>query len=258
MATVSGPVRSMRSTRPANFAEPTCSSNLHSISMTSIGSAPRAHSKEPRARRDDDLVVPFLPPNPLLEHRLVGRDARLRLHATGHGRLADPLELPGHRLLAAVLGALLDGEPHLLLLEPGGIVALPRDAVAAVELEDPLRYVVEKVPIMGDGDHRPLVAREVLLEPLDALGVEVVGRLVEEKHRGLPQAQARERDPPALAARELVDNLVGGRAAEGVHRHLHLRAEIPRPLGLDLLLEFALPGHDGLSRGLAGGGFQLV
>ena len=43
-------------------------------------------------------------------------------------------------------------EAVLLLLEPGAVVALPRNAVAAVELEDPLGGVVEEVAIVGDRD----------------------------------------------------------------------------------------------------------
>jgi len=57
--------------------------------------------------------------------------------------------------------------------------------VAAVELEDPLRDVVEEVPVVGDGDHRPLVPGKVLLEPLDAFRVQVIGGLVEKEHLGL-------------------------------------------------------------------------
>ena len=44
-------------------------------------------------------------------------------------------------------------EALLLLLEPGGVVALPRNAVAAVEFEDPLGDVVEEVAVVGHRDH---------------------------------------------------------------------------------------------------------
>ena len=55
---------------------------------------------------------------------------------------------------------------------------------------------------MGDGDDGALVVGEVALEPLDRLGVEVVGRLVEQQQVGLAQQQPAERDAAALAARE--------------------------------------------------------
>ena len=53
---------------------------------------------------------------------------------------------------------------------------------------------------MGDGDDRALILLQVLLQPVDALGVEVVGGLVEQEHVGLGQEQAaqgtRRRSPP--------------------------------------------------------------
>jgi hypothetical protein len=113
--------------------------------------------------------------------------------------------------------------------------------VPAVELQDPLRDVVEEVPVVGDGDHRALVAGQMLLQPLDALGVEVVGRLVQEQDRGLLEEQPGKRDAAPLAAGQLVHNLVGRRAAEGIHRHLHLRGDVPGAEGVDLFLQLALP-----------------
>ena len=74
-----------------------------------------------------------------------------------------------------------------LLVEPARIVALPRDAFATVEFEDPLRNVVEEVTVVGDGNHRTLVLLQVLFQPVDALGIEVVGGLVEQEHVGFLQ-----------------------------------------------------------------------
>ncbi|CAB5001180.1 unannotated protein [freshwater metagenome] len=42
---------------------------------------------------------------------------------------------------------------------------------------------------MGDGDDGAGVLLEMLLEPLDALGIEVVRRLVEEEQVGLAKEQ---------------------------------------------------------------------
>ena len=47
--------------------------------------------------------------------------------------------------------------------------------------------------------------REVAREPVDALDVEVVGRLVEQQQLGAVEQQPRERDPPPLAARQRRD-----------------------------------------------------
>ena len=92
---------------------------------------------------------------------------------------------------------------------------------------------------MGDGDDGALVLLEVLLEPEHALGVEVVGGLVQQQQVGLLQQQLAQRHATALAAGEVGDGLVAGRAAQRVHRLLELRVEVPAVLGVDLGLELA-------------------
>ena len=136
------------------------------------------------------------------EQLLVGAEARLRLGVAGPRAHLHPFELAGERAAAGGLLLLLDGEPGLLLLEPRGVVALERDAAAAVELEDPAGDVVEEVAVVGDGDHGALVVGEEALEPVDRLGVEVVRRLVEQQQVGRGEQQAAERDAAALAAGE--------------------------------------------------------
>ena len=99
---------------------------------------------------------------------------------------------------------------------------------------------------MGDRDDRALVGLEVLFEPEHALGVEVVGGLVEEEQVGLLQEELREGDPATLTTGELRDGLVAGRGAQGVHRLLELRVEVP-PVGrVDLLLEHAHLRKEGI------------
>ena len=60
---------------------------------------------------------------------------------------------------------------------------------AAVELEDPFRGVVKKVAVVRDRDHGAGKFGQELLEPLDALRIEMVGGLVEQQHAGLGQQQ---------------------------------------------------------------------
>ena len=159
---------------------------------------------EPRARRDVDLVRLAARLDAALgDELLVGREAGLALGLPRARRHAHPLELALERALARALGLLLDLEPRLLLLEPRGVVALPRDARAAVELEDPARDVVEEVAVVRDGDDRARELLEELLEPRDGLGVEVVRGLVEEEHVGLldrrrRQSATRRFSPPEI------------------------------------------------------------
>ena len=96
----------------------------------------------PRARGDVDLDALDLEVRVVGEHLLVGRHSRLRLRLPRARAHAHPLELAGERAAARRLGLLLDREPRLLLLEPGGVVALERQPLAPVELEDPTGDVV--------------------------------------------------------------------------------------------------------------------
>ncbi len=92
---------------------------------------------------------------------------------------------------------------------------------------------------MGDRDDRALVLGQVLLEPRDRLGVEVVGGLVEQQQVGRAQQQAAERHAAALAAGERAHVGVRRRQAQRVHRVFELRVEVPRVGRFDLRLDLA-------------------
>ena len=200
-----------------------------------------------RAGRDVDLGLVEVRVALLGEQRLVAVQASLGLGATALGVRPHPLELLLDRALARRLGLLLHLESLLLLRQPGGVVALEGEALAAVELEDPVRDVVEEVAIVGDRHDRALVVGEVLLEPRHGLGVQVVGRLVEQQQVGLGQQQPRQGDAPPLAAAQVGDRRIAGWAAQRVHRLVEHRVELPRAGGVDLVLQLGE-----LVRGLVG------
>ncbi len=77
--------------------------------------------------------------------------------------------------------------------------------------------MVEEVAVVGDGDHRAGILVEVLLEPVDRFGVEVVGGLVEQQHVGLLEQKTAESHTATFATGEGGHGLVVGRALEGVH-----------------------------------------
>ncbi len=93
---------------------------------------------------------------------------------------------------------------------------------------------------MRDGYDGAFVLLQVLFEPIDALGVEVVGRLVEQQHVGLLQQQTTQRHAATLAARQHLHALVGIGAAQGVHRALQHAVQLPAVHMVDLLVELAL------------------
>jgi hypothetical protein len=96
------------------------------------------------------------------------------------------------------------------------------------------------------------VLREVLLQPQHALGVEVVGRLVEQQQVGRLEQQLAQRDAAALATGQHADVGVGRRQAQRVHRLLDLAVELPGVGGLDLVEQRGLLLHDLLEVGVGG------
>ena len=147
------------------------------------------------------------------EHVVVRGEASLRLGLTRLRTGAHPLELFRERALTCRALLLLECETCLLLFEPAGVVALKREAAAAVNLEDPARDVVEEVAIMGDRDDAALVVVQKAFEPGDRLGVEMVGRLVEQEQVGRREQQATECDATLLATGEVRDGCIARRQA---------------------------------------------
>ena len=197
-----------------------------------------------RARRDLDLLeVELAGAVGLGGHLLVALQAGLVLGLPGLGAGAHPLELDLEPL--GELGVLLAGDRQALalLLQVGGVVALVGVQPAAVDLGDPLRDVVEEVAIVGDGEDGAGVGRQELLQPLDTLGVQVVGGLVEQQQVGLGQQQPAQRDPAALTTGEHADVGVAGRAAQRVHGLVDLGVEIPGVGVVELLLQLAHLGE---------------
>jgi len=82
-----------------------------------------------------------------------------------------------------------------------------------------------------------------LLEPVDALGVEVIGRFVQQQHVGLRQQEPAQRDTALLAARECGDLRVPGRQAQRGRGDFHLHAGIRARCGDDRLEPRLLGGE---------------
>ncbi len=138
--------------------------------------------------------------------------------------------------MRVVLAAFLF-EALLLLTEPGRIIALVGNAAAAIELENPARDIVEEVAVVGDDEDRARIIAQMAFEPGHRLGIEMVGRLVEEEELRLFEQKPAQRHPAPLAAGEFFHHGIVGRAAQRVHRQVDLGIEIPQPLGVDLVLE---------------------
>ncbi len=186
---------------------------------------------------DDDLGLAHAFLLGLVGHLLVGRDTGLRLRLTGLGPGADPLQFLFQNLLLGLVLARFLGDALGLLFQPRGIIPLVGNAAPALQLQDPGGDVIQEIAVVRDAEDGALVLDQVLLQPGDGLGIQVVGRFVEQQHVGRFQEQLAQGHPAAFPAREGRDIGVVGRAAQRFHRHIDLAIEIPEVLGVDLVLQ---------------------
>ena len=158
-----------------------------------------------------------------LDARLLLRRARLRA-------APEPLDLLAEEVLPVRLDALGVREALRLLLEEvlecadvslRFVYSATRPSSRSKTRD---RDLVEQVAIVRDEQHRAReLVDEVLLEPRDGVGVEMVGRLVEDREVGLGDEDARERDAALLAAAHRAD-----RTLDVVHAEVKRASRRPR------------------------------
>ena len=119
--------------------------------------------------------------------------------------------------------------------------------MAGVHLENPLGDVVEEVAVVRDDDEGALKALEEGLNPGHRLGIQVVGRLVEQEDIGVGDKQAAHRHTALFATGEHPRLRLRVGATQRLHCQLHLMVEAPEVVRVDNLLQ---PGHLLLGAGL--------
>ena len=115
--------------------------------------------------------------------------------------------------------------------------------MAAVQLQNPLGGVVQKVTVVGDGDHGARKALQELLKPVHRFGVQVVGGLVKQQHVGFREQQAAQRHAALFTAGEHADLGVPGRQAQRVGGDLKLVLRVRAAAGDDGLKLSLLSGQ---------------
>ena len=156
------------------------------------------------------------------------------------GGHADPFQLTAEGLAALVLGLVFLSEALFFLLQPRGIIALPRNPAATIQLENPSRDVVEEVTVVGHGNDRTGEILEVPFQPRHGFGVQVVGRFVEQKDIGILQQQAAQRHAALFTTGDDGNGRIPRRAPQGIHRHLKLGVKIPCTFRIHELLHLPL------------------
>ena len=154
-----------------------------------------------------------------------------------------PFKLALKRLAPLACLFLLLSHALGLLLKPRRIVALPWNTLAAVKFKYPAGHVVEEVAVVRDGNHRAGILLQVLFQPVNRLGIEVVGRLVEQQHIGLLQQQAAQGHAAAFATRQCFYRLILGRTAQRVHSAVELVVKVPCVHSIEFVLQLGLAGE---------------
>ena len=99
---------------------------------------------------------------------------------------------------------------------------------------------------MGDHQHRARIFLEVVFQPVDAFGIEMVGRLVEQQDRGLLDQQTGQCDTALFTARQALHRPIPRRAAQRFHGDFQLIVERPAINRIDLALQLAHLVHQGV------------
>jgi len=71
-------------------------------------------------------------------------DARLTFRLAAMGGHPHPFQFALKRFLPLAFGFLFVPQPFLLLVQPGGVIAFPGNALPVIQLEDPLRDIVQE------------------------------------------------------------------------------------------------------------------
>ena len=194
-----------------------------------------------RAVGDIDFQVGFLLFHIGRGHLLVSAQTGFLLGLAGLRGHPDPFQLAFQGLAPLALLLLFHGKAFGLLVQPGGIIPLPGNALAAVQFQDPAGHVVQEVTVMRNGNHRTLILLQMGFQPLDGFGIQVVGGLVQQEDIGLTQQQAAEGHPAPFTARKGCDRCIRRRALEGIHRPFQFGIDFPSAHMLDLFRELTLP-----------------
>ena len=111
-------------------------------------------------------------------------------------RLLDEalLILIGRHLLFATLGT----QHHILRIGHLIVVGLTQRY-----LDGARSYIIQEGTVVRDEQNRTVIVLQILLQPLNTLNIEVVGRLIEQKYRGALEQQLSQLNTHTPATRKL-------------------------------------------------------
>ena len=99
--------------------------------------------------------------------------------------------------------------------------------MAAVKLKNPARHVIQKIPVVRDGNDGAGILLQIALEPRNGFGIQMVGGLVQQQHFRLGKQQPTQRDPPAFPTRKMLDFRLPGWQTKRISGYLELAFDFP-------------------------------
>ena len=122
-----------------------------------------------------------------------------------HARLrlaAHPLELGAQQVAGALHSSVLCLDALGAFLQIVVVIALVAIDLLLVEFQNAVAYLVEEVAVVGHHEQGDVAAAQEVLEPLNHVDVEVVGRLVEDEQLWVVDENLGKRHAFHLASRE--------------------------------------------------------
>src|SRR5262249_22628461 len=124
----------------------------------------------------------------------------------------------------------------LLLFEPRRIVALPRDTVAPIELQNPLSNIIEKIAVVSNCDDSAWILLKMPFEPSDGLGIKMIGWFVQKQQFGPLQQNLAKGDAAPFTTGQRFHPRLARRQAHSVHGNFKLAIQLPCIYRVDLRL----------------------
>ena len=189
---------------------------------------------------DKDLQLLFALLLILVKQLLIRIKTSLTLGLTSLGSHGSPFKL-ALQCLSALAGLLLFLRHTLrFLIQPRRIVTLPGDTLATVKLQNPSGHMIQEVTVVRNTDHRTRILLQMLLQPVDRLCIQVVGRLIQQQYIRLLKQQTAQSHAAALTTGQRIHHLIFGRTTQGIHSTLQAAVQVPCIRSINLILQFGL------------------
>ena len=95
----------------------------------------------------------------------------------------------------------------LFFIHVEGVVAGIEFSVTLCDFNHPLRHLIQKVTVMGNGQHRTLKPMDIAFQPFHTIQIQMVCRLVQQQDIGFFQQQTRQIHPGFLTPGKAVKRL---------------------------------------------------